>query len=109
MADAAQGIRGIKTLPDEAADLTAAEVVWVAAEVVVGRHIYNEIPDGSINGSNVTFTLAAAPSTGTLQLYRNGNRLQSGASNDYTVSGATITMNQAPESGDVLIADYRDP
>src|SRR3990167_8546159 len=67
---------------------------------------YSETPSGAINGSNVTFTLAATPDSGTLRLYRNGVRLKAGSGNDYTLSGGTITMAQAPESGDVLLADY---
>lgn len=72
-----------------------------------GTFTNSETPSGLINGSNVTFTIATTPTSGTLRLYRNGLRLQAGASNDYTLSGATITMNQAPESGDVLLADYQ--
>lgn len=68
--------------------------------------VTEETPSGSINGSNVTFTLANTPTTGTLRLYLNGVRQKSGAGNDYTLSTATITMTTAPVSGDILIADY---
>lgn len=68
--------------------------------------VFEEIPSGSINGLNVTFTISATPTTGTLRLYLNGQRLRSGAGNDYTLSTNTITMTTAPISGDVLLADF---
>ena len=64
-----------------------------------------EIPSGTINGSNVTFTLSSAPQ-GEVMLFYNGQRLRSGAGNDFTMSGATITMTFAPTGSDVLMCDY---
>ncbi len=64
-----------------------------------------EIPSGIINGSNVTFTLSSAPQ-GEVMLFYNGQRLRSGAGNDFTMSGATITMAFAPTGSDVLMCDY---
>jgi hypothetical protein len=66
-----------------------------------------ETPSGSINGSNVTFTLANTPVSGSEHLYLNGQLLESGAGNDYTISSATITMASAPGSGERLKASYR--
>lgn len=67
-----------------------------------------ETPTGSINGSNKTFTLANTPTTdASVKLYYNGLLLVEGAANDYTISGATITMVYAPETGSSLIAYYR--
>lgn len=68
--------------------------------------VFNEIPSGSINGSNTTFTLANTPKSGTEQLYLNGARLRSGAGNDYTISGGTITTLVTPLTGDNIICDY---
>jgi hypothetical protein len=65
-----------------------------------------EIPSGTINGSNTSFSLANTPLAGSLLLYQNGIRLRSGAGNDYTISGATITMITAPVTGDLLLATY---
>lgn len=67
-----------------------------------------EIPGGTINGANLTFTLAAAPSPATsLKLYKNGMLLQ--RPNDYTLSGSIITFVNAaaPQSGDSITAYYR--
>jgi hypothetical protein len=64
-----------------------------------------EIPGGSINGSNVTFSLAHAPNPQiSLSLYLNG-LLQLPTS--YSLSGSTITMTAAPHTGSVLEAYYR--
>lgn len=103
-----ESTRGIRTLPSEGPQLTSAEETWVTAETLLGTWISNETPSGAVNGSNVTFTLAFAPtSTSVIWLYRNGILLNYGSSNDYTISSLTITMNQAPESGDVLKCTYR--
>ena len=78
----------------------------VSGTLSPSNFVFEEIPSGSINGSNVTFTISATPTTGTLRLYLNGQRLRSGAGNDYTLSTNTITMATAPISGDVLLADF---
>lgn len=70
------------------------------------RPVENEIPSGTINGSNTTFTLANAPSpASSLRLYQNGLRLL--PTTHYTLSTNTITIVGAPASGDNLVADYR--
>lgn len=66
-----------------------------------------EVPSGAINGVNVTFTLAHTPVAGSEMVYINGQLDQSGAGNDYTISGSTITYLTAPITGDVLLASYR--
>lgn len=68
--------------------------------------VIEEVPSGAINGTNTAFTIANTPVAGSVRLYLNGVRLRSGAGNDYTISGNTITMLYAPATGDVLIADY---
>lgn len=66
-----------------------------------------EGPAGLINGVNVTFTLAHAPSPATsLQLILNGVTLHSGVGNDFTLAGSTITFSNAPTAGDSLISWY---
>jgi hypothetical protein len=72
--------------------------------------IHGEIPAGSIDGSNVVFTLKNLPSpSSSVTLYRNGLRQSLGG--DYTLSGATITFlsGSTPQPGDSLVADYQDP
>lgn len=67
-----------------------------------------EIPSGTINGINVTFTLANTPSpAGSLQLFLNGSLQEDGGvGNDFSLSGDTITFNSAPLAGSSLIAYY---
>ena len=67
-----------------------------------------EVPAGAMNGSNATFTLAAAPNpTASLQLFKNGTLLT--VTRDYTLSGATVTFfgTAIPQSGDKFQAFYR--
>ncbi len=69
----------------------------------------DEIPTGTIDGTNVSFLLANTPTpTGSLKLFKNGTLLQQGV--DYTVLNQTVTfVNSAatPVSGDSLCAYYR--
>ena len=67
-----------------------------------------EIPLGAINGVNLVFTLAFAPSpASSLLLFRNGVLMRQGA--DYAVTGNTATffLNSVPMTGDLLVASYR--
>ena len=70
-----------------------------------GNMVANETPSGTINGSNTAFTLANANAY-QLALFLNGQLLEPGTGNDYTVSGNAITMLFAPLSGDKLRAYY---
>ena len=72
-----------------------------------GLFVESETPTGAINNANKTFTLANTPTVGTVKLYVNGLRQEVGATNDYTISGATITMITAPPTGSRILADYR--
>ncbi len=67
----------------------------------------NETPSGTINSSNVTFTLAHTPSPGaSVNLYVNGV-LQLAGGTDFTLATATITFANAPTTGDWIRASYR--
>ena len=68
---------------------------------------YQEVPAGTINGSNTTFTLAHTPTSATsVLLLENGLGQTQGAMADYTISSATITYNTAPPTGTLLLAQY---
>lgn len=61
-----------------------------------------EVPSGTINGSNVTFTLAFTPDDANgVHVYLDGLR-----ENDYSLSNVTITMTTAPALGQKLTVDY---
>jgi hypothetical protein len=74
----------------------------------------SEVPSGTVNGTNgtdgnATFTLAATPTAGSVHLYVNGIRQKVGASEDYTISGVTITFisPSIPITNSKILADYR--
>lgn len=69
--------------------------------------VVNEVPVGSINGSNTAFTTASAFQTGSLRVTRNGVRLKGGGV-DFTETGGLqgFTMVVAPLTGDVVLVDY---
>jgi hypothetical protein len=68
--------------------------------------VVREVPAGSINSVNTTFTLANTPLANTEQVFLNGVLQQSGAGNDYTISAATITYLAAPQTGDRILVSY---
>ena len=79
---------------------------------VTGTHMISvgliqEIPSGTINGSNVTFTLANTPGVAaSVILTLDGLTLIQGSGKDYTISGATITMATAPATAQNIYASY---
>lgn len=68
--------------------------------------VVRETPSGTLDGANVTFTLSTTPVAGTEQIYLNGILQDPGATDDYTISGATITYNTAPVATDRLVVTY---
>lgn len=79
----------------------------VIAGLQASNFVDKEVPSGSINGSNATFTLANTPVSGSEHVWLNGVLQQSGSGNDYTISTATITMATAPLAGEVILVSYR--
>lgn len=64
-----------------------------------------EVPSGTVNGSNDTFTLSAPPDpSADLLLWKNGLLMKQGL--DYTLASDTITFDaaQVPQTGDILLA-----
>lgn len=62
---------------------------------------------GTQNGTNPTFTLGVTPNpAGSEQVFLNGSLLNPGAGNDYTITGATVTLltSAIPVAADVLRA-----
>jgi hypothetical protein len=67
-----------------------------------------ETPTGTVNGSNLVFTLNQAPApAASLHLFRNG--VLQRPSVDYTINGNILTFlaAAAPQSSDLLLASYR--
>jgi hypothetical protein len=55
-------------------------------------------PTGTINGTNTAFTMPSAPS-GDIVVFLNGLQVRESG---YSVSGSTLTLSTAPQTGDVL-------
>lgn len=86
---------------------TLAEVKALLGVVTPAIQVYKEIPSGTMNGTNPTFTLAHTPLAGSEHIYRNGI-LQNSGGNDYTLATATITFatGAIPEAGDIVLVTY---
>lgn len=107
---AANGTAEFRCTADDGGTLGATALVFASNNsngLVNSNFVDKEIPSGSINGSNTAFSLANTPVAGSEHLYLNGILQESGAGNDYTISGATITMLTAPLAGEKIRVSYR--
>lgn len=82
-------------------------IVNATPGLLASNFVDKETPAGTINGSNVTFTLANTPTSGSEHVYLNGQLQDVGAGNDYTISGAVITALTAPLTGEKIRVSYR--
>jgi hypothetical protein len=96
---------------DSGGTLNTTAITWVnpisGGGLTSTNFVDKEIPTGAINGANATFTLANTPTSGSEHVYSNGFLQESGAGNDYTITGAVITMLTAPLTGEKLRVSYR--
>ncbi len=96
---------------DAGGTLNTTAITWqqipTSAGLTNSNFVDKEIPSGSINGANTAFTLANTPVAGSEHVYLNGILQESGGGNDYTISGAGITMATAPLTGEKLRVTYR--
>lgn len=60
---------------------------------------------GTKNESNLIYTIANTPVTGSVSVFWNGMKMKAGVG--YTISGTTITMSNPPAALDTLEANYR--
>ena len=86
--------------------MSSSAAFTIADSYVTDTWVTRETPTGTVNGSNTDFTMAATPLSNTDCIYLNGILQNTGGANDYTLSGAIITFNTAPESGDVILVNY---
>lgn len=63
-----------------------------------------QIPIGPINGSNATFTIPFPSTLSDENVFLNGQLLSNG--DDYSISGATLTLFDAPKIGWKLLISY---
>jgi hypothetical protein len=96
---------------DTGGTLGTTAITWVnpisTAGMQAANFVSKETPTGAINGVNTTFTLANTPLTGTEEINLNGLEQIVGGAEDYTISGATITMLTAPLTGEKIRVSYR--
>ena len=74
--------------------------------VTNGSSVFREIPTGTVNGNNTSFSLTNTPNLGTEQVFLNGSLLNAGANSDYVLEGSTLTFTLAPQVGDVILVNY---
>jgi hypothetical protein len=78
--------------------------------IISGTFSDNEVPSGTINGANLTFTLAHTPNpAASLTCFKNNGFTIAGGS-DYTLATATLTFastTSTPQTGDTLKCTYR--
>ena len=69
----------------------------------------DDVPVGTIDGTNPTFFLNHTPYLGSLNVYTNGLRLKKGSGNDYVYTYPITLTFQAgaiPHTGDTISASY---
>lgn len=86
--------------------LSSTDFATFAGKVSMSNYTCRETPTGTINGTNTAFTLANSPISGTEMVYKNGQLMNGGSGNDYTISANTITFTTAPKTGTVLLVTY---
>ena len=109
------GTAGLPTSILSAGSATAGQALIFNGTAYVPTSIANsatfvdaEIPSGTKNGNNVTFTLAGTPApSSSLQLFVGGLLMMPGTAGDYVLGTATITMSSAPGVNDTMLAYYR--
>lgn len=91
------------TIAPGSLDTLTADVVVAGNALITG-----EVPSGTANGANTTFTTANHFATATTQVFRNGLRERLNAG--YTESGSnSIVFSNPPLSTDSVVVDYLIP
>lgn len=114
----ASGGGGVRSI----AALTSGDITLIAAGSAAGtwdpgttatptglttsNFVTRETPSGTVNGSTTAFTLANTPTSGTEEVYLDG-QLQEPGGEDYTISTTTITFASAPLTGQRIRVNYR--
>lgn len=109
-------LRGLLQIPTTDYSLSSSVITFVIAPLTGDsisctyttssfvQYIPNEVPSGTINGTNLVFTLANTPRLGSQSVFLRG--LSQRLTNDYTIAGLTITFITAPLTGDSIAVTY---
>jgi len=109
-------LNGINQMPSIDYTLSGDTITYVvppkSTDLMVARYAQplstisftTEVPSGSMNGTNVLFTLTTTPVAESLSLFLNG--ISQIPSVNYTISGPFITYAIAPKSTDQMLALY---
>ena len=76
------------------------------AELIMSNTVFSEVPNQTPNGVLTEFTVDNSILSGSEHVYESGLLLRRGAGSDYTVSGATITFADPPESDVNILVTY---
>lgn len=79
-------------------------------EIITDWEIKDEIPSGTIDGTNATFTTAHNYVAGSLIVLVDGIRQLKGSSKHYEETGSnsfTFTAGNEPQVGQDVVCDYR--
>lgn len=102
----ASGVLTPTTLSGDVSSVGNTGAVTLATTVLkTTGYVNRETPSGTVNGSNVTFTLANTPTSGTEMVFLDG-LLQEPAGEDYTLTTNSIAFVSAPESGARIRVTY---
>lgn len=108
---ASPALNGTPTAPTAAAGNNSTQIAttaFVAAAITLSNAYFHAVAvTGTQDGTNKTFTVGSALAAGSEQIYLNGQMLTPGSSNDYILSGTTLTFQAAfpaPLATDVLRA-----
>jgi len=71
------------------------------------NHIDREIPSGIVDGVNKLFILTETPNLQSEHLFLNGLLQDPGETEDYVISGNTITFMDSPMEGSKIRCSYR--
>lgn len=83
--------------------LGSAVTETISGAAAVFTPVRNEVPSGTVDGSNVTFTLAHTPLYGIILVLNLGTLTPNV---DYTLSGATITFIIPPAPSSIISCSY---
>jgi hypothetical protein len=113
MIGGAAGVATFTTLSGDISSITSGGAVTLSTGVMkTANYIRNERAAGAVNGANLTFTIngGSAVIAGSESIFLNGQLLEPGGGNDYTLNAATgaITLLiPAPSGTDKLTGNYQ--